>query len=68
MAHEAAAREMATWLKAGLNVQKPINTLTLSQMKTLANIAIDRWIVLGSTREQWHRENETNTTKPVGFV
>lgn len=68
MAHEAAAREMAKWLKAGLNVQKPINTLTLAQMKILANIAIDRWIVLGSTREQWQKENETKTTTPVGFV
>jgi hypothetical protein len=68
MAHEAAAREMAKWLKAGLNVQKPIQTLTLAQMKILANIAIDQWIVLGSTREQWQKENATETKAPTGFV
>jgi hypothetical protein len=68
MAHEAAAREMAQWLKAGINVQKPINTLTLAQMKTLACIAVDRWVILGSQREQWQKENAPNAKRSNGFV
>ncbi len=44
---------MAGWLKSLTNVEKPIKTLTLTQMQTMASIAIDRWIVLSSTRVEW---------------
>ena len=65
--------DIARWAKRygvplAFNPHFPINTLTLAQMSILASIAIDRWIVLGSTREQWQKENATETTAPVGFV
>lgn len=41
---------MAKWLKASINTQRPINTLNLVEMKLLARVATDAWIIEASHR------------------
>jgi hypothetical protein len=47
---EAVARSIARALKASVNLERPIRTLTLAEMKVLAEAATSTWIVLASKR------------------
>lgn len=41
---------MADWMKGTINVQRPINTLTLVEMECMASNVIGKWILLTMTR------------------
>jgi hypothetical protein len=47
---EGCARAMATYLKEGTNTQRPIRSLTLAEMKNLAEACTAKWIVMVSKK------------------
>ena len=49
-AYEACAKAAAQWLKESVNVQRPICTLKLPEMKALAQAIIHKWQVIESER------------------
>ena len=69
MAYEAAARDMAAWLKGTINTQRPINSLKLPELVAIATNVILTYIVLESERENWIKsQGEKFSKPPVGFV
>jgi hypothetical protein len=46
----AAAQEIGTWLEARGRLDRPIASLTLSDLEALASVAIGRFVVLASQR------------------
>lgn len=45
-----AAKAMAAWMKGSVHLSRPLRTLTMPEMKTLAITAIHTWIVEASNR------------------
>ncbi len=69
MAYDAAARDMAAWLKASINTQRPINSLKLPELVALATHVITSWQVRETGREEWIASQEQKNPKtPPGFV
>lgn len=66
MAYEAAARDMAAWLKGTVNTQRPINSLKLPELINLATHVITSWIVRESEREEWIKSQDEKSSKTSG--
>lgn len=45
------AKEMGQWLKATLNIDRPIRSMKLAEMKPLAEVAISGWALRRARRE-----------------
>lgn len=50
MVREECAKAIVAWMRGTINVKRPINTLTLAEMKCMAEAVIARYIVLESQR------------------
>lgn len=51
MARTAAAKAVASWLKGSVNIQRPIQSLSLTEMQSIAQEAISTYLLLASQRK-----------------
>ncbi len=56
--NERCARMMAHWLKHSVKLHREIRSLRLEEMKALATIAVDTWIVAVSKRAHEQPESK----------
>jgi hypothetical protein len=64
--NEQCARAMVAWLKTGVNTQRAIRTLSLPEMKGLAEAATSTWICAVSKRIQ--EEPESPEIKHIAML
>jgi hypothetical protein len=55
-----AATAIARWFEGNGRLERPIRTLTMRELETIADRAISRWVVLNSARLQQRPETSSD--------